>query len=97
MPFSRQNPNGSQDLFFLAGIFLFKFFGYETIETHALTFLSYIILASANMFWNYQIMQGNWMELKAKISYLFMLVFILKIIDQLPCLQTFSRKYNSGT
>ena len=37
--FSRQIPNSSHYFFSLTGIIFLKFFGYETIETYALTFL----------------------------------------------------------
>ena len=42
--FSRQLPNGSKDFFLIFSIFKKTIFRYETIETHALSFLTLIIL-----------------------------------------------------
>ena len=47
-----QIPNNSHDFFSFPGICFLKFFRYETIETHALIFLSHIILVSAGVMHN---------------------------------------------
>ena len=46
MIFSKQILNGSQDILF---IFMALFFKYETIETHACSFLAFIILTIAGV------------------------------------------------
>ena len=43
--FSKQIPNGSHDFSYIFTIFFFSFFRYQTIEAHALGFLTHISLA----------------------------------------------------